>query len=102
MSGDNPTLPDVYKRQDRDRREILDAIEKVGDTVQGNSIQGAKTEEQVTALSNRMTGLETSVNGKFKTQDDRLSTVEGRLWKAASAGGATGTIAAVMLKVLFG
>ncbi len=102
MGDDNPTLPDVYKRQDLDRQEILGAIEKVGDKVQDGAIQGAKTEEQVKALGNRMTGLETSVNGRFKAQDGRIATVEGRLWKAASAGGATGTMAAIMLKVLFG
>ena len=102
MGEDNPTLPDVYKRQDKHRDEVLTAIGKVGDQVQGNTVQGARTEEKVDGLVNRMDGLEESVNGKFKAQDIRMNTIEGRLWKAASAGGATGTIAAVLLKVLFG
>ena len=99
--GTDETIEKIYDRQDRHRDEILGAISKVNETVQTTAIQGAKTEEKVDGLVTRMTGLEDGVNGRLKTQDDRIHTIEGRLWKVAGAGGVTGTMAAFLLKVLW-
>ena len=97
--GSDETIEKIYDRQDRHRDEILGAISKVNVVVQDTAVQGARTEETVKGLATRMTGLEEGVNGRLKTQDGRIATIEGRLWKAASAGGLTGTMAAILLRV---
>ena len=97
--GTDETIEKIYDRQDRHRDEILGAISKVNETVQTTAIQGAKTEEKVDGLVTRMTGLEDGVNGSLNTQDGRIATIEGRLWKAASAGGLTGGAAALLLRL---
>ena len=97
--GTDETIEKIYDRQDRHRDEILGAISKVNETVQTTAIQGARTEATVDGLVTRMTGLEDGVNGRLKTQDGRIATIEARLWKVAAAGGVTGPVAALLLRL---
>ena len=100
MSSDE-TIEKIYDRQDRHRDEIMGAISKVNETVQTTAIQGASTEATVKGLAKRMSGLEDGVNGRLKTQDGRIATIEARLWKVASAGGVSGIAASIILRVVF-
>lgn len=89
--GTDETIEKIYSRQDSHRDQILGAIGDVNKNVQANAVQIASTKATVE-------GYET----RIKANEKRMDKIEGRLWKAASAGGATGTLAAVLLKVLFG
>ena len=102
MGTDDPTIEKIYDRQDKHRDDILGAISKVNETVQANAIQGAKTEATVDGLATRMTGMEDGVKGRLKSQDGRIATIESRLWKVAGAGGASGAVASILLKLVFG
>lgn len=98
MGEDNPTLPDVYKRQDKHRDEILSAIGGVNQNVQKNSVQIAGTKATVDGFEARMAANEKQ-NDK---RDKRMDKIEGRLWKLAGAGGVSGALASLLLKLVFG
>ena len=87
--GTDETIEKIYDRQDRHRDTILSAIGKVDDKISDVKADTAATKATVEGLVARV--------GRG---EKRMDKIEGRLWKAASAGGITGTMAAILLKVL--
>ena len=98
MGDDNPTIEKIYDRQDRHRDEILSAISGVNTNVQKNSVQIAGTKATVEGFEARMATNEKQ-NDK---RDKRMDKIESRLWKLAGAGGISGALASILLKIVFG
>ena len=61
-NGDPVTQKQFYERMDNDKKEVLGAVGKLGDTVNGTSITVAKMEtklERVDALDKKLDTLKT-------------------------------------------
>ena len=86
--GTDETIEKIYDRQDRHRDTILNAIGKVDDKISDVKADTASTKATVESLVARV--------GRG---EKRMDKIEGRLWKVATAGGLTGTMAAVLLRL---
>ncbi len=94
------TIKDVYELVDRSRKETAKQLVKVNGDLTDVKVQVGKIETKLDSHEKRMNGQDERIDDnadELKTMGDRYMRY---LQKAAGVGGATGTIAAIIIALI--